>query len=147
MEELFFAAFDSPVQIVFNKTAIWEGRATSGAPQLIELVISGARREIRLGTEQMTAELLPELAKLLPTVGDTGLLAARLLVHGAATFGVPPEGEARRVAPGHAAYPGLAFAGDQAATGWPSTMESAVRAGAAAAHAILQPRVGSAWKG
>jgi zeta-carotene desaturase len=65
------------------------------------------------------------------------VLAARLLVHGAATFGVPPGGEARRLPPVRSEYPGIVFAGDQAATGWPSTMESAARAGATAALAVL----------
>ncbi len=138
MDELFFAALDSPVQIVFNKTALWHGPLPSDAPQIIELVISGAAREVRLGVEQVTAELLPELAKLLPAVPAIPLLASRLLVHGAATFGVPPGGDRRRLAPVQAACPGIVFAGDQAATGWPSTMESAVRAGAAAAHEIVR---------
>jgi squalene-associated FAD-dependent desaturase len=137
MEELFFLALDSPVQVVFNKTAIWEGRATAGVPQLVEVVISGAGREARLGVERVTAELLPELAKLLPGVRETPLLASRLVVHGTATFGVPPGSGARRVAPVLPTYPGIVFAGDQAATGWPSTMESAARAGATAARAIL----------
>jgi squalene-associated FAD-dependent desaturase len=137
MDELFFMALDSPVQIVFNKTAIWEGVARVGAPQLVELVMSGAAREVRLGVERMKAELLPELAKLLPRAGSTPLLAARLLVHGRATFGVPPGREAQRLPPLRPDCPGVVFAGDQAATGWPSTMESAARAGDAAARAVL----------
>jgi squalene-associated FAD-dependent desaturase len=138
MEELFFMALDSPVQIVFNKTAIWHGRAPADEPQLVEVVISGAAREARLGVERVTAELLPELAKLLPGVRETPLLAARLLVHGTATFGVPPGSGGRRVAPVLPGYPGVVFAGDQADTGWPSTMESAARAGATAARAALE---------
>ena len=141
MDEVFFMALDSPVQIVFNKTAIWEGRVRPDAPQLVETVISGAAREARLGVEQMTAELLPELAKLLPRVRETTLLAARLLVHGTATFGVPPSCEAERLAPLRPDCPGIVFAGDQAATGWPSTMESAARAGAAAAAVVLDSSV------
>jgi squalene-associated FAD-dependent desaturase len=136
MDELFFMALESPVQIVFNKTAIWSGQAPAEEPQLVEVIISGARREVRLGVEQVAAELLPELAKLLPGVAETPLLAARLLVHGTATFGVPPCGP-RRLPPELPAYPGLVFAGDQSATGWPSTMESAARAGAAAVRAII----------
>jgi squalene-associated FAD-dependent desaturase len=138
MDELFFMALDSPVQIVFNKTAIWEGRTAIDAPQLIEVVISGANREVRLGVERVTAELLPELAKLLPRARETPLLAARLLVHGAATFGVPPGRERDRLPPLRPDYPGVVFAGDQSATGWPSTMESAARAGLAAAAALLR---------
>ncbi len=142
MDELFFMALDSPVQIVFNKTAIWTGRMPADEPQLVEVVISGARREVRLGVEQVAAELLPELAKLLPRVAETPLLAARLLVHGTATFGVPPGGP-RRLPSELLAYPGIVFAGDQSATGWPSTMESAARAGAMAAEAILHKRAGT----
>jgi len=137
MDDLFFMALDSRVQIVFNKTAIWEGQSPEERPQLVEVVISAARREARRGVEAITAELLPELAKLLPRVCETPLLAARLLIHGAATFGVPPGGEAKRLPPTRSDTPGIVFAGDQAATGWPSTMESAVRAGEAAAQAIL----------
>jgi squalene-associated FAD-dependent desaturase len=135
MDELFFLALDSPVQVVFNKTAVW--REAADAPQVIEVVISGAGREARLGVQRVTAELLPELAKLLPRVRETPLLATRLLVHGTATFGVPPGREAERLPPVRPACPGIVFAGDQAATGWPSTMESAARAGAAAARAVL----------
>jgi squalene-associated FAD-dependent desaturase len=137
MDELFFMALDSPVQIVFNKTAIWQGGSPADAPQLVEVVISGAGREARLGVDRVAAELLPELAKLLPRARETPVLAARLLVHGAATFGVPPGHEARRLSAVRPDYPGVVFAGDQSATGWPSTMESAARAGAAAARAVL----------
>ncbi len=147
MDELFFMALDSPVQIVFNKTAIWEGQARPDAPQLVEMVVSGAGREVRLGVERLTAELLPELAKLLPRARATPLLAARLLVHGSATFGVPPGGESERLPPQRPDCPGIVFAGDRAATGWPSTMESAARAGAAAAAAILSLPARSAREG
>jgi uncharacterized protein with NAD-binding domain and iron-sulfur cluster len=141
MDELFFMALDSPVQIVFNKTAIWQGQSAADAPQLVEMVISGAGREARLGVERMTAELLPELAKLLPRVRETPLLAARLLVHATATFGVPPGREVGRLPPVRPDCPGVVFAGDQAATGWPSTMESGARAGQAAARAILDAAI------
>jgi zeta-carotene desaturase len=141
MDELFFLGLDSPVQVVFNKTAVWQGEARADEPQLVEVVISGAAREVRLGVERMKAELLPELAKLLPRAGSTPLLAARQLVHGGATFGVPPGREAERLPPLRPDCPGVVFAGDQAATGWPSTMESAARAGAAAARAVLGARV------
>jgi squalene-associated FAD-dependent desaturase len=136
LDELFFMALDSPVQIVFNKTAIWTGGAGADEPQLVEVVISVARREARLGVEAVAAELLPELAKLLPRVAGTPLLATRLLVHGTATFGVPAGGSPR-LPPELPEYPGIIVAGDQAATGWPSTMESAARAGETAAQIII----------
>jgi squalene-associated FAD-dependent desaturase len=136
MDEMFFTAVGSPVQHVFNKSLIW-GQAAEGGPQVVELVISAAEREVRLGVERVAAELLPELARLLPRVRQTPLLARRLLVHGTATFRVPPGGEGRRLPTTRPDLANLAFAGDYAATGFPSTMESAARAGQAAAQAVL----------
>ncbi|MBI3410574.1 MAG: FAD-dependent oxidoreductase [Planctomycetes bacterium] len=137
MDEWFFTAVDSPVQEVFNKTTIW-GQSPEDGSQIIELVISAAEREVRLGMEGVAEELLPELAKLLPAVRTTPLLAKRLLVHGTATFRVPPGGESRRLPLTLAGLDNVLFAGDYAATEFPSTMESAARAGQAAAQAILR---------
>jgi zeta-carotene desaturase len=134
MDELFFSAVGSPVQIVFNKTAIW-GKDKDGS-QVLEVVISAAEREVKLGVERVAAELLPELVKLLPRIGQTRLLNKRLLVHGAATFRVPPGGEAHRLPYTRPGLVNVVLAGDYAATGWPSTMESAARAGAKAAEEI-----------
>lgn len=134
MDELFFGALDSPVQFVFNKSAVW-GQETSNG-QVLEIVISGAEREARLGGDRVAAELLPELAKLLPRVAKVPLVARRFVVHARATFAVPPGAEARRPLPTRNDLPNVILAGDAAATGWPSTMESAVRAGENAAAAI-----------
>lgn len=138
MDEMFFSAVGSPVQIVFNKSAIWQHPADG--EQVIEIVTSAAQREVKLGVERVAAELLPELSKLLPRVRETPLLAKRLLVHATATFRVTPGGEGRRLPATRTDLPGVVFAGDYAATGWPSTMESAVRAGLAAARMILDGR-------
>jgi squalene-associated FAD-dependent desaturase len=136
MGGMFFLGLDSPIQIVFNKTAIWERAGEDGA-QLIELVFSGASREVKMGVEAVTAEYLPELAKLLPAVTTTALLARRLVKHGTATFAVPQGGEKTRLRTTLQGCPNTFFAGDEAATGWPSTMESATRAGEAAAQTVL----------
>src|SRR5262249_45103716 len=90
----------SPVQHVFNKSLIW-GQATPDGPQVVELVISAAEREVRLGVERVAAELLPELAKLLPRVRRTPLLAKRLLGPGTATCRRPPRRGARGPADTH----------------------------------------------
>jgi hypothetical protein len=138
MEELFFFALDSPVQAVFNKSAVWGQPLSARDSQIVELIISGAGREKLLGVGAVAAELLPELARLFPRVLDTPLLARRLLVHGGATFSVPPGGEARRLPLALSPVPHVFLAGDAVKTGWPSTMESAARAGQAAAEAVLR---------
>ncbi len=136
MDELFFTAVGSPVQVVFNKSAIWNRPAADGS-QVVELVISAAEREVKLGVDAVAAELVPALARLLPRVGSTPVLAKRLLVHATSTFRVKPGGESRRLPTTRPDLANVVFAGDFAATGWPSTMESAARAGQAAARAIL----------
>jgi squalene-associated FAD-dependent desaturase len=136
MDDLFFTAVSSPVQHVFNKSGIWNAPPADGS-QIIELVLSAAEREAKLGVERVAAELLPELAKLLPAVRHTRLLAKRLLVHATATFRVTPGSEHRRLRTTRPGSPNILFAGDYAATGLPSTMESAARAGKAAAAALL----------
>src|SRR5262249_9705417 len=80
MEEMFFTAVGSPVQHVFNKTMIWQQPPADGS-QLVELVLSAAEREVKLGVEQLSVELLPALGQLLPAVRDTPVLARRMLVH------------------------------------------------------------------
>jgi hypothetical protein len=137
MKDLFFAALDSPVQMVFNKTAVWEKEPAVEGGQVVEVIISRAEREIRLGVEGVAMALLPGLARLLPAVRDTQLLVQRLLVHGSATFAVPPGGESRRLPTYCPEFPGVILAGEETQTGWPSTMESAARAGAIAARALL----------
>src|SRR5262249_25908952 len=99
---------------------------------------SAAEREVRLGVERVAAELLPELGKLLPRVRETPLLAKRLLVHATATFPVKPGWEGRRPPTSPADVANVVFRGDSRATGLPSTMESAARAGQAAAECILR---------
>lgn len=137
MDELFFTAVGGPVQIVFNKTAIWQKQEPDGS-QVIELVTSAAEREKKLGVEALAAEQLPALARLLPRVRATPLLAKRMLVHATATFRVPPGGERKRLPFARPELQNVIFAGDYAATGWPSTMESAVRAGRIAAELALE---------
>jgi len=136
MEELFFTAVGSPVQHVFNKSAIW-GQTPEDGSQVIELVLSAAEREVKLGVELLAAEMLPELAKHLHAVRHVPLLARRMLVHGTATFRVTPGGEAQRLSISRPGLANVVFAGDYAATGLPSTMESAALAGQAAAHLVL----------
>jgi squalene-associated FAD-dependent desaturase len=139
MDELVFTGVGSPAQTVFNKSAVW-GRQEVDGSQVIEIVISAAEREVKLGVERLAAELLPALAKLLPRVATTPLLAKRMLVHATATFRVTPGTDGRRLNVTRPDVPNVAFAGDFGATGLASTMESAVRAGQTAAEEVLHSR-------
>jgi squalene-associated FAD-dependent desaturase len=138
MEEMFFTAVGTPLQHVFNKTLIRAEHPADGS-QVLELVLSAAEQEAKREAAELSRELLPHLGKLLPAVRDTPVLAQRRVVHATATFRVPPGGEAQRLALARVRLPHVVLAGDYAATGLPSTMESACRAGQAAARTVLGP--------
>jgi hypothetical protein len=119
----FAAILDSPVQWVFKKG---EGYLCCSISAADELVSRPTTDMVAIAWDEVRAAL-PELA------------GARLL-RGAATRN--PEGT-YLARPGAArpsaatALPNLAVAGAWTATGWPDTMESAVRSGLAAAHVLL----------
>lgn len=133
----FVAGIDTPVQWVFDRTGA-SGLSAGRYPdrQYLALSLSAADALVDVPTAQLRARLLPELAALLP-----GLNQARVR-----DFFVTRERHATfRPAPGSAAArpravtraPGLFLAGAWTATGWPATMEGAVRSGVTAAAALL----------
>ncbi len=128
----FFAAVDSPVQFVFDKTST--AGVTRG--QCLALSLSGADRYLGTRPEVLVGQFVEALGRLLPGVPRAGLVDAVVTKEHAATFRATPGTAAARPAPGMIA-PGLAVAGAWCATGWPATMEGAVRSGRAAAAAVL----------
>jgi len=128
----FAAAVDSPVQWIFDRTA----SAGVDRGQLISISISGATGEIDVPRERLVAESARALAALLPRAGGATLLDGTVTREPRATFRGAP-GTARHRPAAQTALPGLALAGAWTDTGWPATMESAVRSGHAAASAVL----------
>ena len=76
-----------------------------------------------------------ELAEFFPTVRAAKLLKATVVKEVHATFSPLPGGDAGRPSQ-RSPWPRLLLAGDWTATGWPSTMEGAVRSGYLAAEAL-----------
>jgi squalene-associated FAD-dependent desaturase len=129
----FVAAVDSPVSWIFDRTQ--SSGATDG--QVLALSLSAADEIEHLDADALRARFLPALAAILPAARDAQV--QRFLVHREhdATFRAAPG--ARALRPGAAtALPGLVLAGAWTDTGWPATMESAVRSGHAAAAALAQ---------
>lgn len=130
----FFAAVDSPVQFVFDRTAA-SGMA-SGDGQCLALSLSGADGYLGVRPGTLVAELVEHLAGLVPRVARAGLLDAVVTKERAATFRAVAGSSAWRPRAGLLADR-LAVAGAWCATGWPATMEGAVRSGHEAAAALL----------
>ena len=79
---------------------------------------------------------LGELREVLPEAREAKLLKATVIKETAATFS-PEPGSDRWRPPQSTPLPNLFLAGDWTATGWPATMEGAVRSGYLAAESIL----------
>ncbi|MGW4894679.1 hydroxysqualene dehydroxylase HpnE [Kitasatospora sp. NPDC004240] len=137
----FFAALGSPVQWVFDRTAhsglagTALGAAHPGA-QYLALSQSAVQDEIDLPVAELRRRYLPELARLLPAAAGAEVLDFFVTRERTATFDPAPGTAALRPGP-RTRVPGLLLAGAWTATGWPATMEGAVRSGHAAADAAL----------
>ncbi|GAB3135961.1 FAD-dependent oxidoreductase [Microbispora hainanensis] len=125
----FAAVVGSPVQWIFDRTA--SGGLTRG--QYLTVSVSAARHWIEVPTAVMREVFLPELERLLPAARAARVVDLFITRERRATFRqVPGSGGLR---PGTATrWPGLFLAGAWTDTGWPDTMEGAVRSGLQAAR-------------
>jgi squalene-associated FAD-dependent desaturase len=136
------------IQWVFNHTAI-QGRSAStvasslaGGPtpaegQYLQLVISASYDLLPLDKLSIRDAVLADLAEIWPAAGSAKLLRWWVVTEHGATFAVRPGIEAARP-PQRTPIDGLFLAGDWTDTGWPATMEGAVRSGYLAAEEILK---------
>ena len=127
-----FAAFiRSEVQWAFNRTRLGGGEESRG--QRLVLSLSAPGDLFDLNQEQVRDRILPQLRQALPPAREAELVRYRVTKEPEATF-VPAPGLVRPGA--RTPLPNLFLAGSYANTGWPATMESAVRSGTTAAAAL-----------
>jgi hydroxysqualene dehydroxylase len=128
----FAAGLDTPVQYVFDRTQ--SAGLTTG--QYLAVSLSAADHELATTVEELRERYLPALADLLPAAREAEVTTFFVTREHAATFRAAPG--ARALRPGaQTQVPGLVLAGTWTDTGWPATMEGAVRSGHAAAHEVL----------
>jgi squalene-associated FAD-dependent desaturase len=129
----FTAAVDSPVQWVFDKTA------TSGLQtgQYLAISLSAADSYVDVPTATLRERFLPALEELFPAAAGARVTDFFVTRERRATFRQAPGCGALR--PGAAtSLSGLLVAGAWTDTGWPDTMEGAVRSGRTAAQELIQ---------
>jgi squalene-associated FAD-dependent desaturase len=136
LTEPFVAAVESPAQFVFDRTE--QSGLRSG--QYVAVSVSAADEWIDVPVARLREVFLPELLKLLPAARDAEVRDFFVTREREATFRPVPGSAARRLQPA-TALPGLVVAGAWTDTGWPATMESAVRSGLAAVRELEQ------WRG
>jgi len=128
----FAAAVDSPVQWVFDKTKI----AGLNGGQYLAVSLSAADSYIGVPSAELRDQFLPELARIFPAAASAQVIDSFVTRERRATFRSAPGCGALR--PGAAtSVSGLVLAGSWTDTGWPDTMEGAVRSGHNAARQLV----------
>ena len=111
-------------------------RGSRAGGQYLAISQSAAEDEIDLPVAELRARYLPELEKLLPAARGAEILDFFVTRERTATF-APTPGVGRLRPSARTRAHGLYLAGAWTATGWPATMEGAVRSGFSAAGAAL----------
>ena len=132
----FFAGVGTDAQFVFDRTA---GAGLDDGRQCLAVSLSAADDHIGTRSAELVERCSGELARLLPTAAGATVTDSIVTREHAATFrGVPGTDRLRPDV--RSRIGGVFVAGAWCATGWPATMEGAVRSGTsagrlAAAHA------------
>lgn len=128
------ALLDRNIQWMFQKSKILT-RSTQGKGSYLELVVSSSKSLLEMGRAEIIDLAMKELTEFFPAVRDANLLKATVIKEVHATFSPAPLSDRFRLLPS-SPWPRLFLSGDWTATGWPSTMEGAVRAGYLSAEAL-----------
>ena len=130
MELPMAAAVGSDVEFVFDHT---EASGLDDGRQCLTVSLSAARSWIGRRSPELVAHFEAEMGRLLPAAAGARVTTSIVTRERAATFyGAPGTNELR--APARTALAGVHLAGAWCDTGWPATMEGAVRSGVDAAR-------------
>jgi len=140
MREPFLTLLETTTQWIFNKTALYGGTPNGTGKekgQYLQLVISASHDLLQKPRQEIIDLCLKEVRQALPGAQDAALLKATVIKEAAATFS-PQPGVDRWRPKQETRIARMFLAGDWTDTGWPATMESAVRSGYLAAEAVLR---------
>jgi squalene-associated FAD-dependent desaturase len=141
---------DRTIQWMFHKSMLLEktsvsnrdngakggqDRAGEELPSYVELVISASKSLIEKSRQEIIDLALSEFREFFPVARDAKLVKATVIKEVNATFS-PKPGIDRYRPKSQSPWPHIFLAGDWIATGWPATMEGAVRSGYIAAAEI-----------
>ena len=141
MDVPFAAAVDSPVQWVFDRTRISGMHARGDDGQYLAVSLSAADPYVNMSVAELREMFVPALAALFPEARAATVTEFFVTRERRATFRQVP-GTAKLRPKSATALPGLVLAGSWTDTGWPDTMEGAVRSGlnaVIALHDQLEP--------
>jgi hydroxysqualene dehydroxylase len=138
MDGPFAAGVDSPVQWVFDRTRISGMHARGDDGQYLAISLSAADEYANTPVAELREQFVPALAELFPAARDATVTEFFVTREKRATFRQVP-GTAKLRPKAATSLPGLVLAGSWTDTGWPDTMEGAVRSGLNAVIALFSP--------
>ena len=140
------------IQWMFHKSrlqqrgrAVHQGRvsvdesngASASEASYIELVVSSSKSLIEKSRSEIVDLALAEVREFFPAAREATLVKSAVVKEVHATYSPRPGIDAHRPA-APTAWPRVFLAGDWTATGWPATMEGAVRSGYLAAESLTR---------
>lgn len=134
---------DLPHAVLLDRTIQWMFQKSKLQPQrqqensqgsYIELVVSSSKSLVEMGRQEIIDLALRELDEFFPAAKTATLLKATVVKEVHATYSALPGSDSYRPN-SRSPWPRIFLAGDWTATGWPATMEGAVRSGYRAAEA------------
>jgi squalene-associated FAD-dependent desaturase len=127
---------DRTIQWMFHKSKILN---RGGEGSYVELVVSASNSLVEMGRQEIIDLAVRELTEFFPSAREAKLKKATVIKEIHATYSPKPGMDAYRPK-AQSAWPRIFLAGDWTDTGWPATMEGAVRSGYLAAEAIAAKR-------
>lgn len=136
--------FNDPHAILIDRLCQWvfpgPGESDPNAHEhYYQIVISGSRDLPKGDSEAVLRSVETDLREVFPELGNSGakLLRGKVVTDPQSVFSVSRGHDQSRLDTAAFGAQGLFLAGDWTATGWPATMEGALRSGSLAANQVL----------
>jgi squalene-associated FAD-dependent desaturase len=126
---------DKTIQWLFQKSRLQPEKRRGAPGSYVELVVSASKSMVEMQRQEIIDLALRELAEFFPLVAQAKLVKAAVVKEVRATYSIRPQLDLLRPT-ALSPWPRVFLAGDWIATGWPATMEGAVRSGYQAAEAV-----------
>jgi zeta-carotene desaturase len=132
---------DRTIQWMFHKSRLIQARENqareNGSGSYVELVVSSSKSLVEKSKTEIVDLAVREMQDFFPAARDAKLVKSTVIKEINATYSPRPGVDQYRPGPA-AAWPRVFLAGDWIATGWPATMEGAVRSGYLAAESLAR---------
>jgi zeta-carotene desaturase len=133
---------DRTIQWMFHKSRLLAARGNGdqngkAGGSYVELVVSCSRSLVEKSKVAIVEMATKEMQEFFPSAREAKLLKSTVIKEVHATYSPRPGVDEQRPKP-ETAWPRVFLAGDWTATGWPATMEGAVRSGYLSAEALAR---------